>query len=60
VDDLQRALCTLKNITKQFGMKVSPFKSNVIIFEGEVPIRSKILVGNNILEQVRTFHAEKK
>jgi hypothetical protein len=41
--------------TKQFGMKISPLKYKVMIFQRKVPIRSKIVIGNNILKQANTF-----
>jgi hypothetical protein len=36
-------------------MKISPLKSEVMEFKGQVPIRSKILIDNTILEQVCMF-----
>jgi hypothetical protein len=54
-DDLHRALYTLLNTIKQFQKKKSPLKSKVMAFKGQVPIRSKIVTDNTILEQVNTF-----
>jgi hypothetical protein len=55
-DYLQRVLYTLHTPTKQFGMKISTLKSKVMAFRGQVPIRSKIVIDNTILEQVNAFH----
>jgi hypothetical protein len=39
-DDLQRALYTFHKTTKQFEMEISPLKSKVMAFKGQVLIRS--------------------
>jgi hypothetical protein len=49
-----RALYTLQNTTKQFGMKISPLKFKVMAFKEQVPITSKT-VTDNTLEQVNIF-----
>jgi hypothetical protein len=36
-------------------MKISPLKSKVMAFKGQVPIRSKLAVDNIVLEQVNKF-----
>jgi len=54
-DCLQRGLRTLYNTTKQFGMKIPPLKSKIMVFKGEVAIRSKTVTDNTILEHVNTF-----
>jgi len=36
-------------------MEISPLKSKVMAFKGHVPIRSKTVIDNPILEQVNTF-----
>jgi hypothetical protein len=38
--------------TKQSEREVSPLKSKVMAFTGQVPVRSKIVIDNIILEQV--------
>jgi hypothetical protein len=54
-DDFQRALYTLHNITTEFGTEISPLKSKVMAFTGQVPIRSKTVINNIVLEQENTF-----
>jgi hypothetical protein len=48
--DLQRAVCTLHNSRKQFVMKISSPESKVMAFKGQVPIRSRIVINNTVLE----------
>jgi hypothetical protein len=36
-------------------MKISPLKYKVTAFKGQVPIRSKILRDNTILEEINAF-----
>jgi predicted DNA-binding transcriptional regulator len=64
---LHIVLYTLHNTTKQFGMKISPIKYEVMLCKRQVPIRSKILINNTILEQeiyahiwVLKFHMKRK
>jgi hypothetical protein len=45
-------LYAFHNTTEQFGMEISPVKSNVMAFKGQVPIRSKVVLGDTILKQV--------
>jgi hypothetical protein len=41
--------------TTQFGMEISPQKSEVMAYKGHFSIRSKIVTDNTTLEQVNTF-----
>jgi hypothetical protein len=54
-DNLQRGLCTLKNIVKDFGMDTSPGKSEMMVFLGQDPVRCKVIVENECLQQVKNF-----
>jgi hypothetical protein len=36
-------------------MKIPPLKSKIMVFKGEVAIRSKTVTDNTILEHVNTF-----
>jgi hypothetical protein len=54
-DDLQRALCTLHNITKQPGVEISTLKSKVLSFKGQVPISNETVTDDSALQQVNTF-----
>jgi hypothetical protein len=54
-DDLQRALHTLHSNTKHLGMKILQLKSKRMAFKGQVPIRSKTVRDNTILEKGNRF-----
>ena len=54
-DRLQYAIYKLHNISKEFGMKISTQKSKVMAFKGKWPVRSKIVLCDQTLEQVRHF-----
>jgi hypothetical protein len=50
-DDLQTAQCTLQN-----RLELSPRKPKVMVFEGEIPVRSGIvIIDNTVLEQANTL-----
>jgi hypothetical protein len=40
---------------KQFGMKISALEMEVMAFKGQVPIISKIVMDNTILEHIHIF-----
>jgi len=48
--DLQKTFYTLHDTTKQFRMKISQTKSEVMAFKGQFPVRGKIVINKNILE----------
>jgi hypothetical protein len=54
-DNLQRRVLTLQNIAKNFGMEMSPEKSEMMAFLGQDPVRCKIVVDNKCLKQVKNF-----
>jgi hypothetical protein len=51
-DNLQQSVYTLHNISKEYNFKISIKKTKVMVFKGKFPIRTKIVIDNNILEQV--------
>jgi hypothetical protein len=59
LSDSERNLFTesvmIFNNIKQLRMKISPLKSKVMSFKGQVPIISKVVMFNTILEQMNTF-----
>jgi hypothetical protein len=54
-NDLQREPYTVHTATKQLRMKISPLKSKLMVFTRQIPIRSKIVTDNTILEEINTF-----
>ena len=54
-DELQRSVFKLEKIAKEYGMKISTAKIKVIAFRGKEQKRSKIVVNEKIIEQVRKF-----
>ena len=54
-DKLQYALFKLNKIGLDFGMKISPHKSKVMAFRGKWPIRCKIVLDDQALDQARDF-----
>jgi hypothetical protein len=54
-NDLQNALYVLHIDTKQYGMIISSLKTEVMVFKGKVTIKSKIVIGNTVLQQVNTY-----
>jgi hypothetical protein len=55
-DNLQQSVYTLHNISKEYNFKISIQKTKVMAFKGKFPIRTKIVIDNNILEQVSHFN----
>jgi hypothetical protein len=51
-DDLQRSVRHLNQICKQYNFKISKEKTKVMAFWGKHPIRSKIVLQDQPLEQV--------
>jgi len=50
--NLQRGVFTLPTIAKNFGMEISPEKSEMMAFLRQNQIRSKIVVSNQCLQQI--------
>jgi hypothetical protein len=53
-DNLRRGVFTLQNTAKQFGMEISPEKSDTMAVLGQYPIKCKIIVDNKYL-QIKSF-----
>jgi hypothetical protein len=51
-DDLQRLVHHLNQICKQYNFKISKEKAKVMAFWGNHPVRSKIVLQDQLLEQV--------
>lgn len=54
-EELQRATYKLQQIFRNYNLEISTQKSKVMAFEGKYPIRSKIVLANEIIEQVNGF-----
>jgi hypothetical protein len=53
---LQKLTHKLEIITSQYGLTISTNKIKTMAFQGQDPIRSKIVINNKIIEQVNTFN----
>jgi hypothetical protein len=51
-DVLQIYIHKLETITSKYGLKISTRKTKIIAFKGRDPIRGKIIINNNIIEQI--------
>jgi hypothetical protein len=50
-DALQISVHKLEMVTSKYGLKILTSKIKTVAFKGMDPMRSKILVNNNIIEQ---------
>ena len=50
-DALQISVLKLEMVTSKYGLKISTNKMKTLAFKGRDPVRSKILVNNNNIEQ---------
>lgn len=55
-DDLQRAAYKLNKAMAEYNLQISTTKSKVIAFKGKAPLRCKIVIDNQIIEQVTGFN----
>jgi hypothetical protein len=55
-DNFQTAIYKLNKIITDYSLTISTDKSKVIAFKGRDPTRSKIVINNEIIEQVNTFN----
>jgi hypothetical protein len=55
-DNVQTAICKLNKIITEYGLTISTDKSKVMAFKGRDPTRTKIVIINNIIEQVNMFN----
>jgi hypothetical protein len=56
-DELQRAAYVLNNIAVEYNLKISVNKKQVKAIRGKMNVRTKIVINNNIIEQVNTVSA---
>lgn len=54
-DTLQRALFELHKIILNYNFDISKNKTKSMAFQGTYPLRCKLVLDNNIIEQVNTF-----
>jgi hypothetical protein len=55
-DELQRAAYTLNNIAIKYSLKMSVNKTKAMAMKGKTNARTKIMINNNIIEQVSSFN----
>jgi len=55
-DTLHISIHKLERVTSQNGLKISKSKTKTIVYKGSDPVRSKIVIINNIImEQINTI-----
>ena len=55
-DNLQKAIFKLNNLITEYGLSISTNKTKTMAFKGLEPLRSKIVINNQIIEQVNIFN----
>lgn len=55
-DDLQHSVYRLYQICKVYNLEISEKKTKVMAFKGKFPVRSKIVINGNIIDQVSHFN----
>ena len=55
-DDLQRSIYKLNQLCKEYNFHISLQKTKIMAFKGSVPIRSKIVLDDQVLEQISHFN----
>lgn len=55
-DTLQRAVYDLSRMTEKYNLMISTEKTKVMAFSGNETVRSKIIINNKPIEQVKTFN----
>jgi len=50
------SVCPLSGIITEYGLTISLQKTKTIAFKGRVPVRTKIVIDNKIIEQVISFN----
>lgn len=54
-DKLQKSIYVLNKITKEYNFKIAAQKTKTMAFKGKYPIRTKIVIDEIIIEQVKYF-----
>ena len=55
-DNLQKAAHKLDQIITEYGLTISVQKTKSMAFKGRDPVRTKIVIDNKIIEQVKMFN----
>ena len=55
VVDSEDALHKLETATSKYGLKISTSKTKTVAFKGRDTVRNKIVINDNIIEQINTF-----
>jgi hypothetical protein len=55
-DNLQKAAHKLHRLITEYGLKISVQKTKSMAFEGRDPVRTKIVIDNKTIEQVKSFN----
>ena len=55
-DNLQKAEHKLNQIMTQYGLTIAVRKTKSMAFKGRNPVRTKIVIYNKIIEQVKMFN----
>jgi hypothetical protein len=55
-DNLQKTAHTLNQIITEYGLTLSVQKTKSMAFRGRDPVRTKIVIDNEIIEQVNSFN----
>jgi len=54
--NLQKAAHKLNRIITEYGLTISVQKTKSMAFKGRDPVRTKIVIGNKIIEKVKFFN----
>ena len=54
-DKLQKSVYILKQMSKDYNLRISTNKTKIMAFKGKHLLRSKIEIDGSILEQVKQF-----
>jgi len=55
-DNLQKAAHKLNQIITEYGLTISVQKTKSVAFKRRDPVRTKIVIDNKIIEQVKLFN----
>jgi uncharacterized protein (DUF1330 family) len=55
-DNLQRAAHKLHKLITEYGLTISVRKTKSMAFKGRDPVRTKIVIDNKSIEQVKSFN----
>ena len=55
-NNLQKAAHKLNQITSEYGLTISVQKTKSVAFKGRDPVRTKIVIDNKIIVQVKMFN----